>query len=63
MDPQMENHLILSNKDSLKIKTQKVVTNIIDLQNGKELISFFDQYVNMIGVKKLIKNPLIFQFS
>lgn len=44
MDPQVENHIILNNKDSLLFINKKVVTNVIDLQNGKELISFFDSH-------------------
>nr|QWO71395.1 DNA polymerase [Termitomyces sp. K1Ag] len=42
MNPEMENHIITSEKDSLLIINKKIVTNIIDLKNGKELISFFD---------------------
>lgn len=42
MDPKIENHMILSNIDSLKVHNQKIITNVIDLHNGKELISFFD---------------------
>lgn len=44
MDPQMENHLILNSEKSLLIQNEKIVTNVIDLQNGKELISFFDEH-------------------
>jgi hypothetical protein len=42
MDPYMENHIIINNKDSLQFRANKIITNILDLNNGKELISFFD---------------------
>jgi hypothetical protein len=42
MSPHMESHLIITNEETLKVQNQRVVTNIIDLRNGKELISFFD---------------------
>lgn len=38
----IENHMILSSIESLKVHNKKIITNVIDLQNGKELISFFD---------------------
>ena len=44
MNPQMESHLIISNEETLKLNTQRVITNVIDLKNGKELVSFFDNY-------------------
>lgn len=44
MNPQVEGHLIISNEDSLKFQKQKYVCKIVDLKNGKELISFFDNH-------------------
>jgi hypothetical protein len=43
MDPYMENHIIVNNNESLKFRSNKVITNILDLNNGKELISFFEE--------------------
>lgn len=46
MDPLMENHMILPTKEASKYHEDDsdkwIVSNIIDLKNGKELISFFD---------------------
>lgn len=36
MNPVMENHLIISNKELNKYYNNKTITNIIDLKNGKE---------------------------
>lgn len=44
MNPEIENHVIANEKDSLFIQKNKIVTNVIDLNNGKELISFFDSH-------------------
>jgi hypothetical protein len=52
MDPYMENHIIVNNTDSLQFRANKVITNILDLNNGKELISFFDQKDYEIELKK-----------
>lgn len=41
MNPEMENHIIISNTNSLFYYNHKIITNVIDLQMGKELISFF----------------------
>jgi len=41
MKPEVENHIIISNSESLKYHNSKTITNVIDLENGKELISFF----------------------
>jgi hypothetical protein len=40
----MESLLIIAKEDTLKLNTQRVITNVIDLKNGKELVSFFDDY-------------------
>jgi hypothetical protein len=40
----MESLLILATEDTLKLNTQRVITNVIDLKNGKELVSFFYDY-------------------
>jgi hypothetical protein len=42
MNPEMENHLIINCAEDLKIFEKYVVSNVLDLNNGKELISFFD---------------------
>lgn len=44
MNPKMESHLIIAKEETLKLNTQRVITNVIDLKNGKELVSFFDDY-------------------
>ena len=44
MDPHMESHLIIDNEETLKLNTQRVITNVVDLKNGKELVSFFDDH-------------------
>jgi hypothetical protein len=44
MNPQMESHLIIANEETLKLNAVKVITNVIDLKNGKELVSFFDTH-------------------
>jgi len=41
-DPDMENHIIISNDEDLKIFSKYNVSNVLDLKKGKELISFFD---------------------
>lgn len=40
MNPHVENHLIIDSKDVLSF--EGTITNVLDLKNGKELISFFD---------------------
>jgi hypothetical protein len=44
MNPHMESHLIVSNEETLELNSQGVVTNVIDLLNGKDLVSFFDDH-------------------
>ena len=44
MNPHIENHSIITTEETLKLNDQKVITNVIDLNNGKELVSFFDSY-------------------
>nr|BAM29340.1 dnapol [Lentinula edodes] len=41
MSPVCDQHIILSNEEAVKLYSRVVVKNIIDLKNGKELISFF----------------------
>lgn len=41
MNPEMENHIIISNEESIKFHNNNTITNVIDLQNGKELIYLF----------------------
>ena len=42
MNPQMETHFIVANEENLKLNEVKVITNVVDLKKGKELVSFFD---------------------
>lgn len=42
MNPEKENHKIVTNKQSIALLNEYEVTNVIDFKNGKELISFFD---------------------
>jgi DNA polymerase type B, organellar and viral len=42
MNPHMETHLIVANEETLKLNEKKVITNVVDLKNGNELVSFFD---------------------
>jgi hypothetical protein len=42
MNPIAEQHAIVTNTKALKLYPKINVTNILDLKNGKELISFFD---------------------
>nr|QWO71398.1 DNA polymerase [Termitomyces sp. T32] len=44
MNPEMEHHVIISEDDTSKIIKAKTVTSITNLNNGKELISFFDPH-------------------
>jgi hypothetical protein len=47
MNPEMEKHKIVTkNKQIFKFYNKYNITNIIDLNNGKELISFFDDINN-----------------
>lgn len=41
----MEEHVIISENKSLEIYKNNIVTNIINLKNGKELISFFEKSI------------------
>lgn len=41
MNPISENHIIVSHEKALELYSDMNITNIIDLKNGKELISFF----------------------
>jgi len=44
MKPHMETHLIVVSAETLKLNATKVITNVVDLKNGNELISFFDTH-------------------
>lgn len=46
MSPFVEHHKILSNEEAIKLYPKMDVTNILDLKNGKELISFFNLSYN-----------------
>jgi hypothetical protein len=41
MSPIAENHIIVSNEKALKTYNKIDVTNVVDLKNGKELLSYF----------------------
>lgn len=41
MNPMAEQHIILSNIEAIKLYPKIDVTNVLDLKNGKELLSFF----------------------
>jgi hypothetical protein len=41
MNPDIEKHIITNVEDGLKIFEHYIVTNFLDLHNGKELISLF----------------------
>jgi len=43
MNPVTEQHKILTNEKAIKLYPKIDVTNVLDLKNGKELISFFKQ--------------------
>lgn len=42
MSPDKEQHVIVSNDEALKYISKFEVSNVIDFQNGRELVSFFD---------------------
>lgn len=42
MNPFIEHHQIMTNEEAIKLYPKMDVTNILDLKNGKELISFFN---------------------
>jgi hypothetical protein len=44
MNPQMETHLIVASEETLKLNAVRVITNVVDLKNGNELVSFFDTH-------------------
>lgn len=43
MNPNCEKHLIIDNKDFLEFQNNNIITNVVDLKNGRELISFFEE--------------------
>lgn len=53
MNPEMEQHIITSTENELQIFEKYIVSNVLDLYNGKELISFFDDYSNRDGNRPL----------
>nr|YP_025890.1 DNA-directed DNA polymerase [Moniliophthora perniciosa]AAQ74286.1 DNA-directed DNA polymerase [Moniliophthora perniciosa] len=59
MNPIAENHIIISNEEALKLYSKKNITNIIDLKNGKELISFFSIPTNSYKDDYNIKNTSV----
>lgn len=55
MNPEIENHKIVNSQQALSIYAKYRVQNSINLQNGKELISFFDDF-NTSDFKKVNLN-------
>lgn len=53
MNPISENHLIISLDQVVDYYKKYKVTNVIDLKNGKELISFFDETIESECSKSL----------
>jgi hypothetical protein len=56
MNPIAETHLIIENKKALELYKRNNITNVIDLRNGKEMISFFNVAPSFDGEKPDIKN-------
>lgn len=52
MDPEKENHVIIEQDESLNYHKRKSVRNIIPFENGKELISYVENYNNEIEIEK-----------
>lgn len=46
LKPITENHVIISSEKGKEFYSKFYITNILDLKNGKELISFFDLNLN-----------------
>ena len=46
MNPVTEQHLIVSNDNPTDFYSNMIITNVIDLKNGKELISYFKQHTD-----------------
>nr|YP_009739470.1 DNA polymerase [Tricholoma saponaceum]QIC20314.1 DNA polymerase [Tricholoma saponaceum] len=44
MNSHMENHKIVNHNEFLLLQQKKIITNIVELQNDKELLSFFDDH-------------------
>lgn len=44
MKPEIEDHVIIENKDSIQFHLENKVLNTIDLNNGKELIKYTTKY-------------------
>ena len=55
MSPQMQNHVIVSEKESLKILTKHDVKEIIDLNNGKFFISYsiIEEHSDTVKIKNI----------
>jgi len=52
----MENHIIVNHNDSLLLQKNSIITNVVELQNGKELLSFFDDHEWYEVVNKIYLN-------
>jgi hypothetical protein len=55
MNPEIEHHMIITNEMSTRYYNNKV-TNILDLKNGKQLISFHKNYEDSDYIEFDIKN-------
>ena len=42
MNPITENHIIIENEKAVKFYQDNTITDIIDFNNGKEMLSFFN---------------------
>jgi hypothetical protein len=56
MNPISEQHLILSNEEASRKYSKMNITNILDLKNGKEMISFFKESNDSSDLDYDIKN-------
>ena len=55
----MENHIIVNHKESLSYHKNKIITNVIDLQKDKKLISFFWWGWLVGGIRKKSLNMFV----
>ena len=54
MNPEMENHLILSKENAIKYYDKYEITDVVDLKNGKEIVSFFDNIESQDNNNKVL---------
>ena len=58
MNPEMENHSIVTNDQALSFHKKYDISNVLDLQNGKELISYFNNINKESNNKLNISIPI-----